>query len=182
MGLKIPENKLAGEFVVGVGTIWQNTHGLTRERIKELEAQFGQRLYHLYTNFDEWPSLLWPALEEYALLYCAEYADRQFPFRLSLPKDNVDELCRLRWNDFTILHRSDLGVAIKGRRGSIVVDERFYESISDFDYMYVHQLIQHIAGINRVLNKEEIKLLCSNLELLLRSNLLQLQCKSLKKG
>lgn len=178
MGVRIPKYLISGDFVVGVGTHWKNTRGLTSKRVKELLKEFGERLHEVYTYYDSWPSLLWPVLEEWALLYGVEYATRSYPFRLSLPEEDNEKLCRLRWNPLAHIRRYGLAVHFTTRRASINVSEQLYETIKKSNYLSIHELACILDQKRHDLDLKEMATLRRSIEVLLRSNVLQLRCRT----
>jgi hypothetical protein len=179
MGVQLPVERMGGEFLVGVGTHWENTRGLTRDRVEALAREFTARFRGLYTYYDVWPALLWPGLEEWSLLYSEHYASRPYPFRLALPAGEDGELCRLRWNPFAQLKQDASGLQVAVRRGSINISAGWYDVIRDSGFLPVPALARRVAGRSDDLSADEITAVRTNVASLVRANLLQLECTAI---
>jgi radical SAM superfamily enzyme YgiQ (UPF0313 family) len=116
LGARIRPEALAKDFVIGVGARdWENTRGLGAGRVAELlGGEFYPALRAIYRRFHNCPVHLWPAFEEYAVLYAAHYADRLFRARTCLPGPDEGPF-RVRWSPAALVERSGDRVRLTGR-------------------------------------------------------------------
>jgi anaerobic magnesium-protoporphyrin IX monomethyl ester cyclase len=98
LGIAIEPAALLKEFVIGPGNQWRNFRGLSRQAVDHLVAEFQHKLRIVYRDYHAGPGHLWPAFEEYAVLYADHYLDREFAFRTSIPEDGFRESFSFRWN------------------------------------------------------------------------------------
>ena len=132
LGVRIRPGALAKDFVIGVGERdWENARGLTAARVAELIAgEFYPALREIYRHYHNCPLHLWPAFEEYAVLYGAHYRDRPFSARTCLPSAE-DGPFRLRWNPATLVERHGDTVRLAGRHGREEVPATLHGFLAD---------------------------------------------------
>jgi hypothetical protein len=176
LGMEVPGDEILGDFVCGLGVSSKNPRGLTNAKAQELLVEFSEKIFCLHKHFDTWPQLLWPVLEEWALLYSAEYAERPFPYSLSLPDHDHDRVCRLRWNPFVHTSHNESVVRITTRRACIEVAEELYETIRKSGGQSPDALLRQFIPEAHEPKPADVEEVRKTLEVLLRSNLLQLRC------
>jgi anaerobic magnesium-protoporphyrin IX monomethyl ester cyclase len=76
---------------------WRNLRGMSQTQTHALLERFQTTLRERYKASRQFPAHLWPAFEEYSLLYADAYAGRAFGFRLALPEDSDPLLFELTW-------------------------------------------------------------------------------------
>jgi hypothetical protein len=76
---------------------WRNTRGLSHEDVERLLAEFEVVLGARFGRYQNNADSLWPAFEEYAVLYGDHYEERPFDWRLALPSHDSPLRFRLIW-------------------------------------------------------------------------------------
>jgi hypothetical protein len=90
-GVEIDQADLSGrDFPISVLN-WRNTRGMSGERVEELLGEFARALRERFRDS------LWPAFEEYAVLYAEHYEGSAFEYRLSLPEPGDPLRFSLAW-------------------------------------------------------------------------------------
>jgi len=146
LGLQIPPELLAGEFVVGVGQHWENTRGMSRSRILQLFDEGTTRLEEMYSRFLHcWPSPLWPVWDEWGLLYADHYRDRPFPFRASLPEDGEGEV-GLRWSPAIAVAKNGDSVVASSRQSTLTLRPATYSAFAQAGFGPPEVLLARLAG------------------------------------
>lgn len=133
LGLAVDPEALAREFVIGLSARdWTNTRGLSHERVGTLiNNEFYPAMRRAYRRGHNAPLHLWPAFEEYALLYSAHYAGHDFPFATTLPDAANAPAGRLRWSPAAVaLPRGDR-VLLFSHYGCAEVSQRIYDGVRD---------------------------------------------------
>ncbi len=128
MGLQIAPEALAKDFIIGVGESWRNTRGLTHEQVASLLEEFHSRLCQVYRKYHATDQQLWPAFEEFAVLYAGRYDGLEFPYMTSLPEEGSITPIELRWNPAALVESNGEGVLrVSSRHGDIEIDTTTYE-------------------------------------------------------
>ena len=138
LGVRIEPEALAKEFVIGVGKHWTNTRGLSRHQVIKLLNEGDVLLGKIYRNYHASPHQLWPAFEEFAILYCDRYTNREFYYRTCLPSYTDPRRYRLFWNPAALIS-SNVGsaVCISSRNGSATVGAGTFDILSCNEYRTV---------------------------------------------
>lgn len=102
---------------------WQNGRGLTEGRVHELLVEFTAILRAAMPAHRQYPALLWPGFEEYALLYGDHYERRPFAFRFNLPADEDPLAFRLVWADSVQMQEHHSYFTVRCLTGETVVDQ-----------------------------------------------------------
>ncbi|MBY0296372.1 MAG: radical SAM protein [Methylobacterium sp.] len=126
LGVDVPEEALAKDFVIGVRSGWSNARGLSQDEVMALVAEYGAVLRTLYARHHNTPLHLWPGFEEYAILYGDRYRNRDFPYRTSLPEDGDPRPFTIAWNPAAAVDRRDGLVRVASRTGAVTVDETLF--------------------------------------------------------
>lgn len=101
---------------------WQNGRGLTESRVSELLAEFTSTLRAAMPTYRQYPALLWPGFEEYALLYGDHFEQRPFPYRFSLPTDGDPLAFCLVWADSVQMQEQGDHFIVRCLIGETIVD------------------------------------------------------------
>ncbi|WP_407520166.1 B12-binding domain-containing radical SAM protein [Methylobacterium oryzisoli] len=123
LGVGVPEEALAKDFVIGVRTGWSNSRGLSQDEVMALVARYGAVLRTIYARHHNTPLHLWPGFEEYAILYGDHYRGRDFPYRTALPEDSDPRPFTIAWNPAAATERGDGLVQVASRTGAVAVGE-----------------------------------------------------------
>ncbi|WP_018263007.1 B12-binding domain-containing radical SAM protein [Methylobacterium sp. WSM2598] len=127
LGLGLPREALAKDFVIGLRGGWDNSRGLSEARVIDLVERYNTVLRRLFARFHNAPMHLWPGFEEYALLYASRYPEGAFPYRTALPEAGVP--FRLTWNPAAALLRRDGRVQVASRWKAVELDERAFRAL-----------------------------------------------------
>src|SRR5262249_20888979 len=147
LGVRISPEALDKEFVIGVGRHWANTRGLAPERVEALLAQFHQGLRRLFHGYHAYPETLWPAFEEFAVLYGDRYEAREFRHRFALPDEADGHPYQLRWNPAALVDRSEPSlVRVVSRGGAALVDEPTYALLSRRAFRPVARMLAEFSA------------------------------------
>jgi radical SAM superfamily enzyme YgiQ (UPF0313 family) len=147
LGIRIDPGAIAKDFVVGPGTGWTNTRGLRHEEVDRLVAEFNDRLRRLYSRYHGGVDQLWPAFEEFAVLYGDHYRDREFPYRASLVDGDRLDRFRLRWNPATwIERRRDTSCFVRSRHGAAGLSAAGFELLDNALHRPVAELVEILCG------------------------------------
>jgi anaerobic magnesium-protoporphyrin IX monomethyl ester cyclase len=131
LGLRIAPDALTKDFVIGVDRDWANTRGLTHDQVDALLAEFHTELRRTFRRYHAYPGTVWPAFEEFAVLYGDRYETGPFRYSFAFPDADDDHLYRLRWNPAALVDRSEPGVVrVSSRVGEAAVDEATYMLLS----------------------------------------------------
>jgi anaerobic magnesium-protoporphyrin IX monomethyl ester cyclase len=145
-GILISPQALTKEFAIGVEENWQNTRGVTHAQVVKLVHEFNLLVRLAYRNYHGSPVQLWPAFEEYALLYASHYQAKPFRWRTSLPDLTDSRAYRLRWNPSTVIERYGAMVRISSRSGETEVPEQFFSNVMSMQSGTPSQLIQLLTA------------------------------------
>jgi anaerobic magnesium-protoporphyrin IX monomethyl ester cyclase len=169
-GILISPQALTKEFTIGVAN-WQNTRGVTHAQADRLVHEFNLMVRLAYQNYHASSVQLWPAFEEYALLYASHYHAKPFRWRTSLPDLTDCRVYRLRWNPSTVIERYGTIVRISSRSGETEVPEQFFSNVMSIQSGTPSQLIQLLTGTG----SETAFATYQRLNSLIRESLLQIE-------
>jgi radical SAM superfamily enzyme YgiQ (UPF0313 family) len=163
-GIRINAAVEGKDFLFGIGTNWENTDGLTRTEISSLLGEAGNMIGPRFSRYHAWPPVVWPAQEEWSLIYAGEYFGRPFQHQLGI-SDNDRSVYRLAWNPAAVIERSEGTCIVTSRRGSIRIDQGSFERLGeDPDYASGPEIIAKLAGRGAPAEKRtEIESLVLNL-------------------
>jgi hypothetical protein len=130
-GIRINASIEGRDFLFGIGTDWENTDGLTRAEIAALLGEAGDMVGPRFSRYHAWPPVVWPAQEEWSLIYADRYFRRPFPHRVSVPDHSDAMLYRLAWNPAAIVERADENCTITSRRGSVTLDRGSFQVLGE---------------------------------------------------
>lgn len=131
LGITISPSELAKDFVVDLGEGWTNQRGLSHEDVERLVKEFGDRLKRLFHRYHGGPGHLWPAFEEFAVLYADHYRGRDFPYRTTLSDDDGLDGLFLRWNPAVWVDRRDDVCFVRSRYGAIGMSNASFELVCE---------------------------------------------------
>jgi anaerobic magnesium-protoporphyrin IX monomethyl ester cyclase len=129
LGVRIPEELLQKEFVIGVRHGWSNTRGLSPQEVEQLVVRYNDTLRHTYSRYHNCPTHLWPGFEEYAVLYADHYRTRDFPFRTALPEDGDVRPFVIGWNPSAAVTQKDGWMRVASRWKTIEIEEPAYHML-----------------------------------------------------
>jgi len=145
-GAVVNPEVLQREFVVGVGSEWTNGRGLTSDQVERLLNEFCLGLRRVYSRYHAGTQHLWPAFEEFAVLYADRYEHHEFAFRTSLPDDQDRHLYRLRWNPAALVQEfKGEFFLVRGRSGEALIDAKTFKLIRDTGFQAAAELVQSLA-------------------------------------
>jgi hypothetical protein len=75
--------------------------------------------------------VVWPAQEEWSLIYAGRYFGRPFPHRVSISDGSDDTRYRLAWNPAAIVERSGGSCIVTSRRGSVTLDQASFRALGE---------------------------------------------------
>jgi radical SAM superfamily enzyme YgiQ (UPF0313 family) len=134
LGMLVPPEALTKDFVIGVEE-WTNSRGLSRERVEALLSEFHLLLRNTYRNYHASAQQLWPAFEEFAVLYADRYQGSEFRHRTSLPPPTDRRGYRLRWNPSSLVeHGNGDTVIISSRHSHAVLERSAFELLDGVDW------------------------------------------------
>jgi hypothetical protein len=119
------------DFLFGIGTEWENTDGLTRAEVAALLDEAGNVMGPRFCRYHAWPPVVWPAQEEWSLIYADRYFGRPFPHRVSVPDHSDAARYRLAWNPAAVVERSAGNCIVTSRRGSVTLDRGSFEMLGE---------------------------------------------------
>jgi hypothetical protein len=177
MGVIIEPEALRAEFAIGVGSNWQNTRGLSPEETESLLNEFYLELRKIFPSYHAAPQHLWPAFEEFALLYADRYADRAFPFRTSLPKSHHRGSYRLRWNPAaTIFPYNEYLVKVMVRNDEVMIDLNTFRMITSRRFRTVKEMLDDFSpAVPNLKEQAARKFVRNTIDSLIQGGLLQLE-------
>ena len=141
-GILISPDALTKTFAIGVeGAHWQNTRGLTHTEVERLVYEFNVLVRQAYGNYHASPAQLWPAFEEYAVLYASHYRAKPFRWRTSFPPLTDSRAYRLRWNPSVDVERDGPIMHISSRYRRAAVPELLFTSVAPTQSRKPRQLI-----------------------------------------
>jgi len=129
LGVRIPEELLEKEFVIGVRNGWLNTRGLSPGEVEHLVVRYNDVLRRTYSRYHNCPTHLWPGFEEYAVLYADHYRVRDFPFRTALPEDGDVRPFVIGWNPSAAVSRNGGWMRVASRWKTIEIEEPAYHML-----------------------------------------------------
>jgi hypothetical protein len=130
LGLKLPADALAKEFVIGVRSQWSNTRGLSQADVGRLVDAYGKVLRRIYHRFHNSDLHLWPGFEEFAVLYADHYAERFFPFRTALPDEGDPSRFIIGWCADVETQFSGDQVQVSSRTKAATLSARAYDMLA----------------------------------------------------
>lgn len=130
-GIRILEPVEDRDFLFGIGTAWENTDGLSRDEIASLLREAEQRIGSRFSRYHAWPPVLWPAQEEWSLVYADEYFRQPFPHRISVPESSDPSLYRLAWNCAAVVERDGETCVVTSRRGRVELDHASFRLLGE---------------------------------------------------
>jgi hypothetical protein len=176
-GVEIAENAVEKEFVIGVGDQWSNPRGLSQDEAQFLIRCYNKRLRDVYRRFHAGPDQLWPAFEEFAVLYCDHYSRLPFRFRTSLPDDVL--LCHygFQWNPAAVVqHTTDGQVWVHSRYGEAGMTEASFELLAGLQRKSLDRVLIQLCPPTRNVNQAKIKHgICTTFNEWLARGLIQLE-------
>lgn len=110
------------DFLFGVGKHWENTRGLSRAEITELLGEASDALGPRFSRYHAWPPVVWPAQEEWSLIYADRYHADLFPHRVTVPDRPDGSRYRLVWNSAAVIERDSEQCSVTSRRSSVTMD------------------------------------------------------------
>jgi anaerobic magnesium-protoporphyrin IX monomethyl ester cyclase len=169
-GILISPQALTKEFAIGIEA-WQNTRGVTHAQVERLVREFNLLVRMAYRNYHASPVHLWPAFEEYAVLYSSHYHAKPFRWRTSLPDLTDSRAYRVRWNPSTVIERHGAIVRISSRHGETEVPEQFFSNVMSIQSGTPSQLIHLLTADD----SETAFATYQSLNNLIRQSLLQIE-------
>jgi anaerobic magnesium-protoporphyrin IX monomethyl ester cyclase len=131
-GVLIRPEALSKDFIVGVGDDWTNTRGMSPAEVSAAVASADRKLRNLYSDFHRGPQSLWPAFEEYSILYSDFYARHRFPFRSSLPNDDALDRYAVQWHPGAVLEESGTDeIRAVSRFGATLLSPQFANGLEE---------------------------------------------------
>ena len=146
MGALILPRALAKDFVIGVGTDWFNTFGLTHEEVRRLIAEFQASLKRIFARYHAAPEHLWPGFEEYSVLYADHYLNHEFPYRTNLPGNADLEEFRVRLSPGIATRESGQQVLLKSRKAEMEIERSIYVALRNPGARTAADLIRELSG------------------------------------
>jgi anaerobic magnesium-protoporphyrin IX monomethyl ester cyclase len=150
LGVRVPEELLQKEFVIGVRNGWSNTRGLSPEEVVQLVVRYNDILRHTYSRYHNCPTHLWPGFEEYAVLYADHYRTRDFPFRTALPEDGDVRPFVIGWNPSAAVTRQDGWIRVASRWKTIEIEEPAYRMLCPRGPRTLRQFFSDCLEVNLV--------------------------------
>jgi anaerobic magnesium-protoporphyrin IX monomethyl ester cyclase len=146
-GIRIDISTEDRDFLFGIGTNWENTDGLNRAEVAALLGEAGELAGPRFSRYHAWPPVVWPAQEEWSLIYADRYFGRPFPHRVSVPDGSDDTLYRLAWNPAAVVDRSNGNCIVTSRRGSVTLDQGSFQALGeDSRYRPGPDIVAALAG------------------------------------
>jgi len=117
-GIEIDAADLAAQdFPISVAR-WRNVRGLPEHEARELITKFHAILRKRFQSSRQFPAHLWPAFEEYSILYSDLFVGRPFQYRFCLPADGEPIPFSLVWSPSTRRRRTEDGIRVSCLTGS----------------------------------------------------------------
>jgi hypothetical protein len=146
-GIRINAAVDGRDFLFGIGTDWENTDGLTRSEIVALLEEAGNMMGPRFSRYHAWPPVVWPAQEEWSLIYADRYFGRPFLHRVSVPDRADGTHYRLAWNPAAVVERKGDSCLVTSRRGSVTLDQRSFQVLGeDLSYRPGPDIVAGLAG------------------------------------
>lgn len=148
-GIRIDDSMEDRDFLFGIGTNWENTDGLTRAEVAALLGEAGDMIGPRFSRYHAWPPVVWPAQEEWSLIYADRYFGRPFPHRVSVFDEPDSALYRLAWNPAATVERSEGNCVVTSRRGTLTLDHGSFRLLGeDPRYRPGADIVAGLAGHN----------------------------------
>ena len=119
------------DFLFGVGKNWENTRGLSRAEITELLGEASDALGPRFSRYHAWPPVVWPAQEEWSLIYADRYHADLFPHRVTVPDRRDGSRYRLAWNSAAVIERDSEQCSVTSRRSSVTMDPASFRRLGE---------------------------------------------------
>jgi hypothetical protein len=146
-GIRINAATQGRDFLFGIGTNWENTDGLTRAEVAALLGEAGDVIGPRFSRYHAWPPVVWPAQEEWSLIYADRYFGQPFPHRVSISDGSDNTLYRLAWNPAATVERSGGSCIVTSRRGSVTLDQGSFQVLGqDSRYRPGPDIVARLAG------------------------------------
>jgi anaerobic magnesium-protoporphyrin IX monomethyl ester cyclase len=146
-GILISPQALTKEFAIGVEDAhWHNTRGLTHAEVDRLVNDFNVLVRQAYKNYHASRNQLWPAFEEYAVLYASHYRNQSFRWRTSLPPLADSASYRVRWNPSLVIERDGPLMQVSSRSHRVEIPKRWFLSAVSAHGCKPIQLLQLFAN------------------------------------
>lgn len=160
-GIRINATVEGRDFLFGIGTDWENIDGLTRAEVVALLGEAGAMIGPRFSRYHAWPPVVWPAQEEWSLIYAGRYFGRTFDQRISVPDRSDTHHYRLAWNPAAVVERAGDRCVVSSRRGSITLDQRSFQLLGeDPSYRPGPDIVTALAGRDATDNsRAEIEML-----------------------
>lgn len=150
LGVRVPEELVQKEFVIGVRDGWSNTRGLSHDEVEQLVVRYNDVLRRTYSRYHNTPTHLWPGFEEYAVLYADHYRTRDFPFRTALPEDGDVRPFVIGWNPSAAVTRQDGWMRVASRWRTIEIEEPAYHMLGARRPRTLRQFFAECLAVNLV--------------------------------
>jgi hypothetical protein len=157
LGVRIPEELLEKEFVIGVRDGWSNTRGLSPDEVKQLVVRYNDHLRHTYSRYHNCPTHLWPGFEEYAVLYADHYRTRDFPFRTALPENGDVRPFVIGWNPAAAVTPQDGWMRVASRWKTVEIEEPAYHMLCPRGPRTLKQFFSDCLEVNLVGSDEGVE-------------------------
>jgi anaerobic magnesium-protoporphyrin IX monomethyl ester cyclase len=131
-GVRVADGALEPEFLVGLDPDqWENTRGLSAAEVERLlNEEFNPGLVRTFKRIFGGRFQVWPASEEYAVLYCAYYAGKaEIPFRAALPELDDPTRVTLRVNPAVAIRAEGELVSLAVPAGSVVFPRSILDAV-----------------------------------------------------
>lgn len=146
-GIRINAAVEGRDFLFGVGTDWENTDGLTRAEVAALLREAGEIIGPRFSRYHAWPPVVWPAQEEWGLIYADKYFGQPFPHRVSVPDNSDSCLYRLVWNPAAVVERVGDNCIVTSRRASVSLDQGSFRALGENPrYRSGPDIVNDLAG------------------------------------
>jgi anaerobic magnesium-protoporphyrin IX monomethyl ester cyclase len=146
-GIRIDMATQDRDFLFGVGKNWENTRGLSRAEITELLGEASDTIGPRFARYHAWPPVLWPAQEEWSLIYADRYHANGFPHRVSVPDRRDGSRYRLVWNRAAIIEHDGDQCTVTSRRSSVTMDPLSFKRLGeDLRYRPGRAILADLAG------------------------------------
>jgi anaerobic magnesium-protoporphyrin IX monomethyl ester cyclase len=120
-GVSVDDIKLARRDFPISADAWCNARGMGAADVSRLIVEFRTALRRAFPDHRCHPFHLWPGMEEYAVLYADEYAERAFPFRLTLPPQGDPTRFCLVWAETARIDQVTQGFRVRSVTGEAIV-------------------------------------------------------------
>ena len=158
LGIMISPAALAKDFVIGVGQEWFNMWGITHGEVERLANDYNAGLRQIFSASHNYAEHLWPAFEEYSVLYADYYAGRPFPYRSGLPDETSPARYRLRWSPSIVFTKSGNKIEVQSRSGQAEIEPDAVKWVGSSGYHGVREILNELERHSRQ-DRESVRLL-----------------------